>query len=558
MARIKDSSVEAVKAAAGIVDVVSQRTPLRRSGARFTALCPFHEERTPSFSVSPEKGTYYCFGCQRGGDAISFVEETENVDFVGAIELLAQRFDVPLEYEEASPQVEEARRRRERLYALLEQATAFYERYLWEADAGETARRYLASRNLGEAVCREFRLGLAPREDATLARKARERGFSAQELLGAGLANRRGNDYFRGRLLFPIADARARVVGFQARRLHEDDPLAAKYVNSPEGELFRKGDLLYGLDRSRAAIARADRALVVEGNTDVLALKQAGVEPVVASMGTALTERQLKELSRLTRRLYLCFDADAAGEAATLRGMDVAHAQGFDVRVVALPRGRDPAEEASGFEGRLAAAESYVLYRTRLEIERAPDRQEAFVRSREILGRFEDSPERQEALRLVADRLDLPRETQAGLAPQRRGRRPSPAVSPKLLQAGERLERDALAGVATHPQLRELLAELSPEDFDSDLHRRARAYLLEGGEAGRDLVALLAELAARADAEGIDEKTAKELLLRLRERRLRRELDRASDERVLELQEALKRVRTAADELAWANAAGRS
>src|SRR5262249_62204558 len=157
---------------------------------------------------------------------------------------------------------------------------------------------------------------------ASLPRKAGEKGFTAGELSSAGLVSRRGNDYFNGRLLFPLADARGRVRGFQARKLREDDPLRAKYVNSPESELFRKGDLLYGLDRARTAIAKQERAVVVEGNTDVLALRQAGVEPVVASMGTALTDRQLKELGRLTTRLWLCFDGAAAGEAATRRGME--------------------------------------------------------------------------------------------------------------------------------------------------------------------------------------------------------------------------------------------
>jgi DNA primase len=422
MARIADGSVEAVKAAADLVEVISGRTQLRRSGARFTGLCPFHDERTPSFSVSPEKGLYYCFGCGAAGDAVSFVEQTEGVDFVGAIEWLAQRFNIPLEYEEASPEQDARRRRRERLYSVLDAAAAFYERYLWESQSGANVRAYLESRGLGEEICRDYRLGLAAR-GGTLARKAREKGFTEQELAAAGLVNRRGNDYFQDRLLFPIADARGRVVGFQARRLREDDPLQAKYVNSPEGELFRKGDLLYGLDRARTAIAREERALSVEGNTDVLALRQAGLGPVVASMGTALTERQLKELSRLTRKLYLCFDADAAGEAATLRGMDLAAAQGFDVRVVALPPGADPADQADGFERRLSTAESYVLYRVRLELDRAPDRQEAFVHAREVLARFEDSPERQQAQRLVADRLDLPRETQAGLAARPTGHR---------------------------------------------------------------------------------------------------------------------------------------
>jgi DNA primase len=548
--RIKDSAVEAIKEAADLVEVISGRTQLRRSGARFTGLCPFHDERTPSFSVSPEKGTYFCFGCQRGGDVISFVEETEGVDFVGAIEWLAQRFHVALEYEQASPEHDARRRRRERLYAVLDAAASFYARYLWQSDAGKAARRYLGGRGLGEEVCRDYRLGLAP-GGRTLARKAGDRGFTRQELAAAGLVNRRGNDYFQARLLFPIADARGRVVGFQARKLRENDPLQAKYVNSPEGELFRKGDLLYGLDRARTAIAREERAVIVEGNTDVLALRQAGLAPVIASMGTALTERQLQELSRLTRKLYLCFDADAAGEAATLRGMDLAAAQGFDVRVIALPHGTDPADAADGFEQRLARAEGYVVHRVRLELERAPDRQEAFVRAREVLARFEDSPERQEALRLLADRLDLPRETQAGLAPRRGGVGASvgPSVSPKLLEAGDRLERDALAGVAAHPDLRGLLAELSPDHFDAELHRRAREHLLEPGRADRDVVQLLAELDARADAEGIDESTTKELLLNLRERKLRRELQSADLARTKELQEALERVRAAATNL---------
>src|SRR5438034_11649233 len=437
MARIRDASVREAVEAADMVEVVSARTQLRRSGARWTGLCPFHDEKTPSFSVNPVEKLFYCFGCGKGGDLITFVRETEQLDFAEAVEWLAERYRVSLEYEESSPERDAERSRRERLLALLEQATAYYERCLWDSPGGESARAYLQSRSLGEETCRGYRLGLAP-GGQSLARKAKDKGFSAAELSGAGLVNRRGNDYFAGRLLFPLADARGRVRGFQARKLREDDPLRAKYVNSPEGELFRKGSLLYGLDRARTAIAKQERAIVVEGNTDVLALKQAGIEPVVASMGTALTERQLKELSRLTHKLWLCFDGDAAGEAATLRGMELAAAQGFDVRIVALPAGTDPADDPERFEKRLAGAESYLVYRVRLEVERAPDRQEAFVRVREVLSRFEDSPERQDAVRLAADRLDLPKETQAGLAP--RGARETGAISPRLLEAGDRLE----------------------------------------------------------------------------------------------------------------------
>ena len=543
MALIKDSSVEDVKAAADMVSVVSARTQLRKAGARFLGRCPFHEERTPSFSVNPTDKLYYCFGCGAKGDLITFVRETEQLDFAGAIEWLADRFNVPIEYDETTPQQDARRRRRERLLELLDAAASFYERYLWESQAGSLARDYLAGRALGENVCREYRLGLAL-GGTTLTRKALQRGFTRDELLAAGLVNRRGNDYFSGRLLFPLADARGRVLGFQARKLRENDPLRAKYVNSPEGELFRKGDLLYGLDRARTAIAKQERAVVVEGNTDVLALRQAGIEPVVASMGTALTERQLKELARLTTRLWLCFDGDAAGEAATLRGMELAAAQGLDVRVVALPSGFDPADLADGFEQRLGRAESYLGYRVKLEIDRAADRQEAFVRVREVLARFEDSPERQDAIRYAADKLDLPKETQAGLAP-RRSASATGRVSPRLLDAGERLERNALAGVAAHRTLVPVLAELGPEHFDSETHRRLRAELLAGAE-------LDAELDARAAAEGIDERTAEELLLRLRERRIRRDLIDAGPARTLELQAALARILAAVEELAAA------
>ena len=543
MARIKDASVDAVKEAADIVAVVSARTPLRKTGGRYVGRCPFHEERTPSFSVNAVDKLYYCFGCGAKGDLITFVRETEQLDFAAAIEWLADRFNVQLEYEESTPQQDARRRRRERLLELLDAAATFYERYLWDSQAGSLARDYLAGRGLGEEVCREYGLGLAL-GGTTLTRKALGRGFTREELVAAGLVNRRGNDYFARRLLFPLADARGRVLGFQARKLYEDDPLRAKYVNSPEGELFRKGDLLYGLDRARAVIAKQERAVVVEGNPDVLALRQAGVEPVVAPMGTALTERQLKELRRLTNRLWLCFDGDAAGEAATLRGMELAAAQGFDVHVVALPSGFDPADLADGFEQRLGRAESYLGYRVRLEIERAADRQEAFVRVREVLARFEDSPERQDAIRYAADKLDLPRETQAGLAP-RASASATGRISPRLLDAGQRLERNALAGVAAHRSLVPILAELGPEHFDAEEHRGLREQLVGGGE-------LDPELDARAAAEGIDERTAEELLLRLRERRIRRDLADADPSRTLELQATLARILQAMEQLASA------
>ena len=354
MARIKDSSIEAVKSATEILPLVEDYVRLRKAGGTYKGLCPFHQEKTPSFTVSPARGTFKCFGCSEGGDAIAFVEKMEQVDFVGAIEALAQRFGVQIEYEETSPEAEQARRRKERLTQLMERATAFYERVLWDSEQGAFAREYLASRGLGDEVCRQFRLGYAP-GGPTLTRRALQEGYTQEDLLAGGLVNRRGNDYFTRRLVFPLADARGAVRGFQARKLYDDDPLPPKYVNSPESDLFKKGDLLYGLDTARQPIAKQDRAVVVEGNTDVLALRQAGFEPVVASMGTALTERQLRELNRLTKRLFLCFDSDAAGQEATLRGMELAVKLGFTIRIVLLPTGTDPADDPATFEQRLQA-----------------------------------------------------------------------------------------------------------------------------------------------------------------------------------------------------------
>ncbi len=550
MARIKDSSVRDTIAAADMVEVVSARTALRKAGGRYVGRCPFHDERTPSFSVNAPDKLYYCFGCGKGGDVVSFVRETENLDFVEAIEFLAERFRLQLEYEESSPAADESRRHRERLFAVLDQAASFFERHLWDSPAGEPVRAYLASRDLGEPIAKEFRLGLSPGRG--LAAKAREKGFTDAELRAAGLVNQRGSDYFPPRLMFPLADARGRIIGFQARKLREDDPLRGKYVNSPEGELFHKSAILYGLHLARPAIAKEDRAVVVEGNTDVIALRQAGLEPVVASMGTALTDAHLRELGRLTKRLYLCFDSDAAGEEATLRGMELAVAQGFDVKVVSLPKGQDPADAPAGFEERLPGASSYLVHRVRLEIARASDKQEAYVRVREVLSKAEESPERREALRILGDEVDLPKDVMRGIAPARgSNRRGADEVPQRLLDAGSRLERDALAACLAHAELRDGLRQLGADLFDDELHRRFRSVLVDGAPEDADLVALHAELDARVARERITEQNGTERLLQLRERKLRRELT-APDldlSRATELQEHLAKLRDKLAEL---------
>jgi len=544
VARIKDSSVERVRDGADFVAVVEERTSLRRQGARLLGRCPFHEERTPSFTVNPVKRLYHCFGCQKGGDMIDFVRETQGLDFVGAIEWLADRFGIGLEYEESSPDEEARRVRRRRLHALLEDATNFYERYLWESQAGSPAREYLAGRGLREEICREFRLGLAAGGGA-LTRKALEKGFTVEELQAAGLARASGGDYFERRLLFPLSDLRGRVLGFQARRLHDDDRLQAKYVNTPESVLFSKRSVVYGLDKARLAIAQEDRALVVEGNTDVIALRQAGVLPVVACMGTALTEQQLQELARLTRRLWLAFDGDAAGEAAALRGMELALKHGFDVKVVALDEGVDPADDPHGFEAKLASARPYVLHRTQLTARGEPDRE----RGRRAVGAFlnsvPDSLDRRDAWRWANDYFGMSLQIRGGGTGSA-----AAAPSPRLSAAADRLERGVLAGVIAHPSLTAVLAEITPEHFRDETNRTLRAHLVDGTAPTSRELALLAELDAWVPQEGIDETTAREFLLRLRERELRRELQHADLGRTRELREALSHIDEALARLA--------
>jgi DNA primase len=542
MALIKKSSIEAAIAAADMVEIVSGRTQLRRSGAQWTGRCPFHDDHNPSFSVNPVEKLYHCFSCGKGGDLIKFVQETEGLDFAPAVEWIADRYSVELEYEETAPGFEARRSRRERLFALLDSAARFYERYLWEAESGKPVQAYLAERGLTEETSRAFRLGLSPGGNR-LAVKARAKGYSQEELVGAGLVNRAGNDYFAGRLVFPLADGRGRVLGFGARRLSEDDPIKAKYVNSPEGELFRKSGIVYGLDKARAAIAKEDRALVVEGYTDVMALHQHGLRGVVASMGTALTEPQLRELRRLTRRLYLCFDADAAGTEATLRGMELANRQFDEVWVVPLPPGADPADAAEDFEQRLDDATEYLVHRVKLEIDRASSPQSAFDAVQALILKAPRGPDQERAARYAANRLEVPLRIDAATAPV------FGQTSRKVVDAGRRLERDFLAACTVNPEVAErYLRELDDRHFDEPLHRRLRLHLLGEAEADDELLALRAELDATAERDGLNEETARQLFLRLEERLVRRELaELASDdlERTVELQGVLAKIREA-------------
>jgi len=420
MALISTESLERVKQTADIVEVVSAHTDLRRQGARWVGLCPFHEERTPSFSVEPQEKLYHCFGCGVGGDVIKFVEEKEGLGFAEAVELLADRYGVELEREQEDPRAEAKRQRRRRLEELLDRTAAFYASYLWDSKEAGKARDYLSGRGLGEEVLRAFGVGYAPSAWDTILVRGQRAGFEVGELRGVGLAQRgRGGgeyDRFRSRIMFPISDRRGRVLGFGGRAMSADQ--GAKYVNTAETDFFHKSQMLYGVDQAKAAIAKAGRAVVVEGYTDVLALHQAGVEEAVGVMGTAITGEQVAALSGMVEEVVLALDADSAGQEAMLRAQRVAAGRRMRLRVAAMPAGEDPAEmmaEVGGAErfaellgGAVELSEFQVgLVLDGTDVSSPAERDRALNEVAPVLAGMGETASRDDLVRRVAGRLDL-------------------------------------------------------------------------------------------------------------------------------------------------------
>ncbi len=559
MSTITRESLEALEAAVDMVDLVGGRTPLRRSGARYVGRCPFHDERTPSFSVDPVKKVYYCFGCQRGGDHIAFVRETESLDFAAAVETLADRYGVRLEYEQSSPADERRRAERGRLLRLLEDAAGFYARYLWESAEAAPARDYLAERGIVEATARDHRLGFSPSAWDRVCAAALAKSFTAAELGQAGLSGRgrRGPvDRFRGRLMFPLADVRGRVRGFGARQMPGGEP--PKYLNSPEGPLFHKAEVLYGLDRARGAIASAGHAIVVEGYTDVLALHQSGTANAVASMGTALTEGQVTELKRVCSTVFLAFDSDAAGEEASLRGMALAEANGLSVRVVALPSGQDPADvviaDPAAFARSIESAAGVLSFRVGRALRQAGSRDEIYARVAAIIGPAAPSVERDEQVRVVADRLRLTDDLAARLTATRPAPGPATPAAPATRIPRSPWERDGRLflgmALALPERGRELLAELDVAYFPDEPLREAAGHtrrLLAGegdiGDAER-WAPFMAELNAVAAREAPSESALEELYWKLHLYRTEDELKTLGQNADLELsrQQELQRL----------------
>jgi DNA primase len=352
VARIRQADIEAVKERTDIVQLVGQYLTLKRSGHdSMSGICPFHQEKTASFSVSPSKGVFYCFGCGKGGDAITFLRELESLTYVEAIERLAATAGVQLHYEGDSAAERRAAERRKALYRANEQASALFRQMLASGREAESARAYAAERGLTPETIETFEIGYAPTyPDFLLRRLSGQRDLSSDLLLEAGVATRGEDgtvrDRFRGRLTFPIQDLQGRHIGFGARIL-PDDPRAgeqAKYLNTAETPIYRKHEVLYNLHRARSAIARSGEVYVVEGYTDVIGLAQAGIVNVVATCGTALGEQHVEQLSRFAQRAVLSFDSDEAGARAAERAFTFQERYPLQAAVMIMPDGLDPAE----------------------------------------------------------------------------------------------------------------------------------------------------------------------------------------------------------------------
>ncbi len=422
MALYTSESKERVREAVDFLELVGARTELRRAGpARYEGLCPFHDERTPSFGIDPVQKVYHCFGCQASGDVFTFVQETEGVDFKEALELLAERSGVELVPEREDPKEEERRRSRSRLLELVGRTATYYERYLWESGEAARARDYLAERGLGEEVLREFGVGYAPSAWDRVLLSSRRSGFSERELQETGLTQRskqdgRPYDRFRGRIMFPLADIRGRVLGFGARAMREDQ--RPKYLNTADNDIYHKGSHLFGAHLARPHAARAGKVILCEGYTDTIALHQAGMRNAVGLMGTALTDEQVAELARMANTVLLALDADSAGQEAMLRSARVARSRRLELKVVELPDGSDPAEviQRDGAEAMASAVEDAVPF-IRFRVERvlqegdhsaSEGRDQMLEELRPLFAELPESATRMELTRLVSNRLALP------------------------------------------------------------------------------------------------------------------------------------------------------
>jgi DNA primase len=375
---IPSETIEQIAAANDIVDVIGSYFPLKRAGTNFKALCPFHQEKTPSFIVSPNRQTFHCFGCGAGGSAFRFVMEYEHVDFPSAVRKLATRAGIAIVEERGAPDENRQYETRRKLLKLHADAAEWFHGNLTKRDIGEPARKYLKQRGITGEIAKRWQLGYAPDEWNAFGSWARGQGYDARDLIASGLIKTKDDDQtsnlnpqasydrFRGRIMFPICNDVGEVIAFSGRLL-KDEEGAAKYLNSPETPLFRKGNVLFGLHKSKRALIEANCAVVCEGQLDLISLFERRVANVVAPQGTAFTENQARILKRYVSEVVLCFDSDAAGAKAVDRSLDALLENDFIVRVVELPPGEDPdslirRDGKEQFEERVANARDFFDY----------------------------------------------------------------------------------------------------------------------------------------------------------------------------------------------------
>ncbi len=521
MARIRQEDVEAVKERTDIVQLVGQYLTLKKSGHdSLTGLCPFHQEKTGSFSVSPAKQVFYCFGCGKGGDAITFLRELEHLSYVEAIERLASVAGVTLRYEGDSATERRASERRKALFRANEQAASLFSTMLTSGKEATDARAYVTERGITPESIETFEIGYAPGySDFLLRRLAGNRDLSSEVLLEAGLASRGEDgtvrDRFRGRLTFPIQDLQGRHIGFGARVLPSDARAGeqAKYLNTAETPIYRKHEVLYNMHRARQAVAKTGDVFVVEGYTDVIGLAQAGITNVVATCGTALGERHFEQLSRFATRAILSFDSDEAGARAAERAFGFQERYPITAVVLIMPDGLDPADFVAkhGADAVGAAASSarpLVEYMVRRTVERhdlgtIEGRSAAVADALPILERLNDPIRRSEYEGLLADLAGVSHASVAqSLARNLSGKPAEVASTMKRGTARERLEREVVKLIARGDLGPDLAATIDESDLSTPKQRALFAALRDvrwdsgaivGGEDG-DLSAKVAAL----------------------------------------------------------------
>jgi DNA primase len=503
--RFPEEFVNRVREANDLIEVASEYMTLVKSGDRYRGLCPFHREDTPSFNISADKQLYHCFGCGAGGNVITFIMNIENLSFIDAVKMLADRCRLPIPEKGLEKGVSERYKTAGRILEANVAAARYYARCLKEA---KRAMDYLTGRGLNYEIIRRFGLGYAPGDGGSLLSYLKRAGFEPDIVEKAGLAGRSKSgvlyDRFRDRIMFPIIDVRGRVIGFGGRMM--GDGKGAKYLNSPETPVFYKGSTLYGLNRAKKHIVKGE-LIVVEGYMDVISLHRHGVENAVASLGTAFTQRQAEIIKRYSANVIVAYDSDAAGQAATQRGMEILERMGCKVRILQLPEGKDPDEyiKANGREAFLklvSAALPLTDYRIALlekkyDLDDMGGKVEFLKEAAAVLAKLDSELERTEYIRMVAQRaktyeaalreevlrlIKKDRGQGRNISGKNRHNNNDREYSYSVKAANVEAEKTLLALMLSDKKLRGLIAErIKKEDFTDPLHARLYELLKSAG-----------------------------------------------------------------------------